>query len=120
MQVGAIGSEISAMYYSPYIYNTNKISSASLDKVQPIDNDVSSSKYDFSGLVSAETENPLKRGETSNLEDLINMQFSMSDNISSRIVKPENGTDASQQESSVNNLYKMSQAVDAYAQSVTA
>ena len=48
------------------------------------------------------------------------MQFSMSDNISSRIVKPENGTDASQQESSVNNLYKMSQAVDAYAQSVTA
>ena len=120
MQVGAIGSEISAMYYSPYIYNTNKISSDSLDKVQPVDNDVSSSKTDFSGLVSAETENPLKRGETSNFEDLINMQFSMSDSISSRIIKPENGIDASQQDSSENNLYKMSQAADAYAQSVTA
>lgn len=122
MQVGAIGSGISAMSYSPYIYNTNRLSSASLDKIQPIENDTSSSKTDFSDLVSGETTNPLGKGETSDFADVVAMQFSLSQSMASRVMQPEGSTDTTQQSNAdtSDNLYKMSQAADAYSQSITA
>ena len=71
MRIGAVGA-------SPYIYNTNSISSASLNKIDAIGSDVASGKTDFSGLTSVgENENPLKRGETKNYADVLGMQMQM-------------------------------------------
>ncbi|MBQ7588655.1 MAG: hypothetical protein IJT37_11600 [Lachnospiraceae bacterium] len=70
MRIGAVGA-------SPYIYNTNRVSSASLNKIDAIGSDVTSGKTDFSGLTSGENENPLKRGETKNYADVLGMQMQM-------------------------------------------
>lgn len=74
MGIGAI----SGWGYMPYIYNTNTVSSASLDKVSAISNDVTKQKADFSGLAEkAENENPLKPGQTLNFQSMLDMQLQM-------------------------------------------
>ncbi|MCR5421254.1 MAG: hypothetical protein K6E98_09615 [Lachnospiraceae bacterium] len=71
MRIGAVG-------INPYIYNTNSVSSASLNKIKGIGSDVTSSKTDFSGLTGAgENENPLRMGETKNFVDIVEMQMQM-------------------------------------------
>ena len=71
MRVGAVGM-------SPYVYNTNAISSVSMNKIQGIGSDVTASKSDFSGLTgSGENTNPLRIGETKNFADVIGMQMQM-------------------------------------------
>lgn len=72
MRIGAVGA-------SPYIYNTNAVSSLSLGKIKGIGNDLTSSKSDFSGLSSSvgANENPLKMGETKNFVDIVGMQMQM-------------------------------------------
>ena len=71
MRVGAVGA-------SPYVYNTNAISSASLNKIQGIGSDAETSRSDFSGLTeTAVNENPLKLGETKNFVDVMEMQIQM-------------------------------------------
>ena len=72
MQIGAIGAS-----YSPYIYNTNTVNRASMNKIQPIGDDVLDSKTDFSSLVSGENENPLKPGETLDYNGMVDMQMQM-------------------------------------------
>lgn len=126
MQIGAIGS-VSAMSYTPYIYNTNRLSSTSLDnKISPIKNDTASSKTDFSDLTTGETTNPLGRGQTSNFVDVLAMQFSMAQNNASKVMSSTTdtgytaGSGAAQQDQGSDNLYKMSQAADAYSQNITA
>lgn len=72
MQISAIGS-VSPM---PYIYNTNKVSAKSLDKVDAVSNDVKKERMDFSELSKeAGYGNPLKLGESSNYMDIISMQM---------------------------------------------
>ena len=78
MQIGAIG-------FQPYIYNTNAVSSASLNKISAIPNDATAAKTDFSGLVSGETTNPLKRGESSNFMDILAQQLAQRQSTQSRI-----------------------------------
>ena len=56
MGVGAIGS----MSVSGYIYNPNRVTSKSLDKVQRISDDVLDGKLDVQNEMSQENENPLK------------------------------------------------------------
>ncbi len=71
MRIGAVGA-------SPYVYNTNAVSSASLNKIQGIGSDTTSSRSDFSGLTeSAVNENPLRMGETKNFVDIMEMQVQM-------------------------------------------
>jgi hypothetical protein len=71
MRIGAVGA-------SPYVYNTNAVSSASLNKIQGIGSDTTASKSDFSGLTeTAVNENPLKMGETKNFVDIMEMQVQM-------------------------------------------
>ncbi len=88
MQVGAVG-------FQPYIYNTNRVSSASMNKVQGISNDLTSQKTDYSGLTSeAENINPLRKGESANFVDIISMQMQIGQNNANRIMKPaEEGID---------------------------
>ena len=70
MQVGAVG-------FSPYVYNTNSLSKSSMNKISSIPDDVNESKTDYSSL-TGETTNPLKKGETSNFMDVLDMQMQMS------------------------------------------
>ena len=71
MRIGAVGA-------SPYVYNTNAVSSVSLNKIRGIGSDTTSSRSDFSGLTeSAVNENPLRMGETKNFVDIMEMQVQM-------------------------------------------
>ncbi|MCR5001879.1 MAG: hypothetical protein K6A71_08805 [Lachnospiraceae bacterium] len=69
MRIGAVGA-------SPYVYNTNAVSSASLNKIRGIGSDTAASRSDFSGLTeTAVNENPLRLGETKNFVDVMDMQL---------------------------------------------
>lgn len=84
MQVGAIGAGV----YSPYIYNTNSISRASLNKIQGIGDDLQAGKTDFSEMSEepAQTTNPLRPGETRNFVDILEMQMQMGRNNAARVM----------------------------------
>jgi len=79
MGIGAIGA-VSSTIYNPYVYNSNRVTSASLNKISSIPDDVTSEKLDYSLLVSNNTENvnPLKPGETKNFADVLLSQMSES------------------------------------------
>lgn len=82
MQIGAIG-------FQPYIYNTNQVDRASMNKVPAIPDDLSSQKTDYSGLADAEeNSNPLRRGESANFAEIIQSQMQISQNNASRIMRP--------------------------------
>lgn len=74
MRIGAVGGAI----YSPYVYNTNTVSSASLNKVKGISDDVLSSKTDFSGLSTQENTNPLGIGQSQDYAGIFDMQMQLS------------------------------------------
>ena len=76
MQIGAVS-------FQPYIYNTNAVSSKSLNKISAISDNALDSKTDISALVnkgneSQEVQNPLKRGETLDFAGILDQQMSMS------------------------------------------
>lgn len=135
MQIGALG----AMNYTPYVYNANTLSRASMNKISAIPEDGTKQKVDYSGLVSeqAKNTNPLKRGESANFADIISSQMSMSryhqanlmaeESDASKIAKetePQSGVvvDAFKNESQnmqgeqmgAGSNYRMNQALQAY------
>ena len=85
---------IGALNFSPYIYNTNYLNQSSLNKVSAIPDDVLSSKTDFSELSNTElysedlNENPLQKGETSDPDATLQMQFETAQQNASRLIKP--------------------------------
>ena len=75
MQVGGIG----AYSYQPYVYNTNTMSARSMDRIQAIDNDLTSAKTDFSSLSEEDLNiNPLKKGGTYDFAAIFATQMQMS------------------------------------------
>lgn len=72
MQVGAVSMAMPM----PYIYNTNTVNRASMDKIKPIEDDVLASKTDFSDLTQENT-NPLAIGETKDFAGILEMQLQM-------------------------------------------
>lgn len=83
MQVGAIGSAS----FMPYIYNTNTVSRASMNKIQGIGDDLLDSKTDFSALSKQENINPLRKGQTLDFAGIMSMQMEMSRNNAARVLK---------------------------------
>ena len=71
MQVGAVSMAMPM----PYIYNTNTVNRASMNKVDKIEDDLLESKTDFSGLTKEENINPLAQGETKDFPALLDMQM---------------------------------------------
>lgn len=71
MQVGAVSMAMPM----PYIYNTNNVNRASMNKIQPIEDDLLESKTDFSDLAKEENINPLAQGETKDFASILEMQF---------------------------------------------
>ena len=86
MQIGAVG----ANYFQPYVYNTNTLNRASMNKVQGIGDDLLTSKTDFSALTDEQKQNvnPLKRGETADFAGIMDMQMQMSKMNADRLLKP--------------------------------
>ena len=70
MQVGAISMAMPM----PYIYNTNTVNRASMNKIQPIEDDLLEAKTDFSDLAK-ENVNPLAQGETKDFASVLEQQF---------------------------------------------
>ena len=73
MGVGAIG----AMNITGYVYNPNRVTSSSLNKVHRISDDVLEGKHDIKNETSQENENPLKVGQTQNFEAVLEEQMYM-------------------------------------------
>lgn len=71
MGIGAIGS----VGISGYIYNPNRVTSKSLDKIQRISDDVLDGKLDVQNDTSQENENPLKIGETQDFAAVLEEQM---------------------------------------------
>lgn len=76
MQIGSVS-------FRPYVYNTNAVSSASMNKISAIGKDALAGKTDVSALTSQEAKNsevmnPLKRGETLDFAGILQMQMQMS------------------------------------------
>lgn len=109
MQVGAIS-------FQPYIYNTNSLRQTSMNKVSPIPDDLLSSKTDFSELANDDlNENPLGKGQTSNFMDVLQMQFQMSLQNASRLIKPiENTEELLHNKVTEQNPAAMQKAIEAY------
>lgn len=77
---------IGAISFQPYVYNVNAISPASMNKLSRISDNVLDKKTDFSGLV--ENENPLKKGQTLNFQDMLEMQMQRGRSNAARVMKP--------------------------------
>lgn len=77
---------VGAISFQPYVYNVNAISPASMNKLSRISDNVLDKKTDFSEL--AENENPLKRGQTLNFQDMLEMQMQRGRNNAARVMKP--------------------------------
>ena len=81
MQVGAVSMAMPM----PYVYNTNRVDRASMNKIEPIEDDVLASKTDFSDLADDENVNPLAMGQTKDFAGILDMQMQMSALNASRL-----------------------------------
>lgn len=96
MAIGAISgygamSAMSAVSVRPYVYNANTVSSASMNKLSRISDDVLDKKIDYSELADESlNENPLKKGQTLDFQGILDMQMQRGQNIASRIMRPMN------------------------------
>lgn len=90
MQIGAIG----AMSFQPYIYNTNSLSRASMNKIEALPEDGARKRIDYTGLVSDEGKNtnPLERGKSANFADIISSQMAMSSYHQANLMPTENAS----------------------------
>lgn len=82
MRISGIGAQ-------PMIFNTNTVTSQSLDKIQGISDDVTSQKIDYSALNEEDNTNPLRKGTSANFMDILASQLAMSAQNASRVMKPE-------------------------------
>ena len=86
MTIGAIG----AYNFQPYVYNTNNVSAASMNKLSRISDDVLDKKIDYSELSEEESRNinPLRRGQTLDFQSMLEMQMQRGQNNAARIMRP--------------------------------
>ena len=91
MAIGAINAygTMSAVQFRPYVYNANTVSAASMNRLSRISDDVLDKKIDYTELTDERlNENPLKKGQTLNFQDMLDMQMRRGQNIASRIIRP--------------------------------
>ena len=83
---------IGSVSMTPYVYNTNAISPKSMNKIDAIGSDVTSSKLDVSALVSEDSKkqnmNPLKPGQSLDFSGILQMQMQMSRLNEARVMQP--------------------------------
>lgn len=118
---------IGAISFQPYVYNVNAISSASMNRLSRISDDVLDKKTDYSGLTQTENENPLRRGQTLDFRGMLEMQMQRGRSNAARVMKPqaENTQTADRNMGSGNagsdiTNFRMQQAINAYEMFMTA
>lgn len=79
---------IGAISFQPYVYHVNAISPASMNRLSRISDNVLDQKTDFSGLTKTENENPLRKGQTLNFQDMLKMQMQRGRSVAARMIKP--------------------------------
>jgi hypothetical protein len=85
MTIGAID----AYSFQPYVYNTNTVSAASMNKLSKISDDVLDKKIDYSELTEeAQNENPLKKGQTIDFQGVLERQMQKGFQNAARVMKP--------------------------------
>ena len=95
MTIGALG----AYGLQPYVYNTNTVSSASMNKLSRISDDVLDKKIDYSELTDeSKNVNPLKKGQTLNFQSMLEMQMRRGQNNAARIMRPAQNTQTEEEE----------------------
>lgn len=82
MGIGAISGALS---FPSYIYNTNRVSANSMNKVKAIPDDALASSVGYS---SEKNENPLKIGQSKDLMSIIDSQMALGRMNAARIMKP--------------------------------
>lgn len=91
MSIGAISGygAVNALSMRPYVYNTNTVSAASMNKLSRISDDVLDKKIDYSELADESlNENPLKKGQTLDFQGILDMQMRRGQNNAARIMRP--------------------------------
>lgn len=70
---------IGGISVSPQIYNVNRVSANSMNKINPISDDLTSAKTDFSDLADSATQNmnPLEQGQTNDFDGIAQMGMAM-------------------------------------------
>lgn len=122
MTIGAIG----AYSYQPYVYNTNNVNAASMNKLSKISDDVLDKKIDYSELTEEESQNinPLRRGQTLDFQSMLEMQMQRGQNNAARIMRPVQEPQEEEQEtaqtSNTNNITQFTQASSAPEQETAA
>lgn len=79
---------IGAISFQPYVYNVNAISSASMNRLSGISDNVLDKKTDYSDLSKAVNENPLKPGQTLDFKSMLEMQMQRGRGNASRLMRP--------------------------------
>ena len=110
MTIGALG----AYGLQPYVYNMNTVSSASMNKLSRISDDVLDKKIDYSELTDeSKNINPLKKGQTLDFQSMLEMQMQRGQNNAARIMRPVQDAQTEEEEttpSSNTNVAQFSQA----------
>lgn len=95
MTIGAL----SAYGAQPYVYNMNTVSSASMNKLSKISDNVLDKKIDYSELTDeSKNVNPLKKGQTLDFQSMLAMQMQRGQNNAARIMKPVQEAQAEEDE----------------------
>lgn len=85
---------IGAIAYQPYVYNTNTVSAASLNRINALPEDGTKGRTDFEGLTEREeNQNPLGRGQSASFMDILSSQMAMSRTKSAMLLKPAAASD---------------------------
>lgn len=90
MSIGAVSAygAVSALHYRPYVYNTNTLNAASMNKLSRISDDVLERKTDYSELADESLNvNPLKKGQTLDFQGILDMQMRRGQSNATRIMK---------------------------------
>ena len=95
MTIGAIN----AYNFQPYVYNTNTVSAASMNKLSRISEDVLDKKTDYSELADeSKNINPLKKGQTLDFQSMLEMQMQRGQNNAARIMRPAQETQTQEED----------------------
>ena len=118
MRIGALN----AYNFQPYVYNTNTVSAASMNKLSKISDNVLDKKIDYSELTDeSQNMNPLKKGQTLNFQSMLEMQMQRGQNNAARIMRPAQNTPEEEEttQSSNTNVTQFSQAAAQASETVT-
>lgn len=113
MTIGALG----AYNFQPYVYNTNTVSAASMNKLSKISDDVLDKKVDYSELTQeSENVNPLRRGQTLDFQSMLEMQMQRGQNNAARIMRPAEESQNEEEQTAQTSNTNVTQFAQASAQ----